>query len=154
MQNEDMSATIQLFEISLDRQGQYSGRNCFSINEHPENKNENTIQVVIQALKEKMGEEIKEVNFDWTHRLGASKGNKVWPITVKLARCKTRGRVFRNKNKLKRKEVNITESLAKMRMEALKRAREEFQFPNVQTSAGKIIYKDVNDNILRLVNNL
>ena len=53
-----------------------------------------------------MGEEIKEVNFDWTHRLGASKGNKVWPIIVKLARCKTRGRVFRNKNKEKKGQHN------------------------------------------------
>ena len=41
-------------------------------------------------------------------------------------------------------------SLTKMRIEALKRAREEFQFHNVWTYVGKIIYKHLNDNKIKI----
>ena len=53
-----------------------------------------------------MGEEIKGVDLDHTHRLGAPKEDKVRPIIVKFVRYKTRNRVFRNKKKLKGKQVN------------------------------------------------
>ena len=78
-----------------------------------------------------MGEEVNEIDPDRKHRLRAPKDDKVRPIILKFARFNIRSRIFRNKKKLKRKKVSITESLTKMRMEALKRAREEFQFPNV-----------------------
>ena len=78
-----------------------------------------------------MGEEVNEIDPDRKRRLRAPKDDKVRPIILKFARFNIRSRIFRNKKKLKRKKVSITESLTKMRMEALKRAREEFQFPNV-----------------------
>ena len=78
-----------------------------------------------------MGEEVNKIDPDRKHRLRAPKDDKVRPIILKFARFNIRSRIFRNKKKLKRKKVSITESLSKMRMEALKRAREEFQFPNV-----------------------
>ena len=78
-----------------------------------------------------MGEEVNEIDPDRKRRLRAPKDDKVRPIILKFARFNIRSRIFRNKKKLKRKKVSITESLSKMRMEALKRAREEFQFPNV-----------------------
>ena len=43
----------------------------------------------IEAFKEKMGEEIKEVDLDQAHRLGAPKEDKVRPVIVKLARYNT-----------------------------------------------------------------
>ena len=44
MQKEirEMSATIQSFKVSLDRQEQYSRRNCLLIHGLPENRNQNT----------------------------------------------------------------------------------------------------------------
>ena len=65
-----MSATIQSFKVSLDRQEQYSRRNYLLIHGLPENRNENTDQIVIEILKEKMGEEINEVDLDRPRRLG------------------------------------------------------------------------------------
>ena len=45
-----------------------------------------------------MGEEIKEIDLDWTHWLGTPKDDKVRPITVE---CNTRRRrVFRNEKEL------------------------------------------------------
>ena len=45
-----MSATIQSFKVSLDKQEQYSRRNCLLIHEFPENRTENTNQTVIKTL--------------------------------------------------------------------------------------------------------
>ena len=101
----------------------------------PENRNKNTDQIVIEALTEKMGEEIKEVDLDRTNRLG------VRPITVKFSSYDTRRRIFRNKKKLKRKKVSITESLKKMRMEALKEHVRSLNFmfgPTTEISCTKI----------------
>ena len=66
-----MSVPIQSFKVSLDRQEQYYGRNCWLIYGLPENTNENIDQFVIETLKEKIGEKIKKVDLDRTHRLGA-----------------------------------------------------------------------------------
>ena len=88
----------------------------------PENRNENTNQIVIETLKEKMEEETREVDLDWTHRLEAPKNNKVWPIIVKLRRYNTGSRVFKNETKLEGEKVSITDSLTKMRMKTVKKA--------------------------------
>ena len=63
MQKEikDMSATIQSFKVSLDRQSQYPRRHCLLIHGFPENRNENCWDF------KKMGEEIKEVELDRTN---------------------------------------------------------------------------------------
>ena len=49
---DDMSATIESLRGCLDRQEQYSRRNCLLIHGLPESKNENTDELVIDAVKE------------------------------------------------------------------------------------------------------
>ena len=64
MQKEikDMFAIIHSLKVILDKQKQYYKRNCLLIHGLPEKRNENTDQIVIQALKEKMKEEIRKVD--------------------------------------------------------------------------------------------
>ena len=141
-----MSATIESLKGCLDRQEQYSRRNCLLIHGLPESKNENTDELVIDTIKEKMGEEIKKNEIDRSHRLGAPKNNgKSRPIIIKFVRYNTRCRIFKNKKKLKGKSISVTESLTKKRMEALKKAREDHGFENVWSSEGNILYKDVSE---------
>ena len=64
-----------------------------------------------------------------------------------IGRDKTRSRVFRNENKIKE---SITESLTKMRMEALKRALGEFEFHNIWTCDGNLMYKELNDTKIQV----
>ena len=47
-----MSATIESLKGCLDRQEQYSRRNCLLIHGLPESKNENTDELVIDTVKE------------------------------------------------------------------------------------------------------
>ena len=122
---KDMSASIQSFKLILNRQEQNSRRELLGnwiVHGYPENRNENTNQIVIETLKEKMEEETREVDLNWTHRLEAPKNNKVWPIIVKLTSYNTGSRVFKNETKLEGEKVSITDSLTKMRMKTVKKA--------------------------------
>ena len=86
----DMSATIESLKCCLDRKEQYSRRNCFLIHGLPESKNENTNELVIDTIKEKMGEEIEKNEIDRSYRLGAPQNNgKSRPIIIKFVRYNT-----------------------------------------------------------------
>ena len=99
--NINMSATIESLKGCLDRQEQYSRRNCLLIHGLPESKNENTDELVIDTIKEKMGEEIERNEIDRSHRLGAPKNNgKSRPIIIKFVRYNIRCRIFKNKKKM------------------------------------------------------
>ena len=50
-------------------------------------------------------------------------------------------KVFNSKKRLKSKNFSITESLTKLRMSKLRAARDEYDFWNVWTVDGKILYK-------------
>ena len=73
MQKNVMSWTIESLKDCLDRPEQYSRRNCLLIHGLPESKNENIDELVIDTIKEKMGEEIKKDEINRSHRLGAPK---------------------------------------------------------------------------------
>ena len=93
-----MSATIESLRGCLDRQEQYSRRNCLLIHGLPESKNKNTDELVIDRIKEKMGEEIEKDEIDRSHRPGAPKNNgKSRPIIIKFVRYNTSCRIFKNK---------------------------------------------------------
>ena len=101
----DMSATIESSKGCLDRQEQYSRRNCLLAHGLPESKNVNTDELVIHTFKEKMGEEIKKDEIDRSHRLGALKNNdKSRTIIIKFVRYNTRCRIFKNKKKIEGKK--------------------------------------------------
>ena len=97
----NMSATIDSLKGCLDRQEQYSRRNCLLIHGVPESKNQNTDEQVIDTIKEKMGEEIEKNEINRSHRLGAPKNNsKTRPIIIKFLRDNTRCRIFKNNKKV------------------------------------------------------
>lgn len=124
---KDMSANIQLLRVKLDWQDQYTSKNSLIIHCLQESRNENTNQRVVEALKEKISEEIAGENHDQVHRLVIPKEGKVNPIIVKIARYSSRKRISRNKY-IKRKQDSITESLTKNQMEALNTDNEPLSF--------------------------
>ena len=141
----DMSATIESLKGCLDRQEQYSTRNCFLIHGLPESKNENTDGLVIDTIKEKMGEEIENNEIDRSHRLGAPKNNsKSSPSIIKFVRYNTTCRVFKNK-KIEGEKHKRNRKFDEKRMEALNKAREGHGSENVWSSEGKILHKDVGE---------
>ena len=146
----DMAGIIDNLSLGLDRQEQYSRRNCLLLHNIPETSNENTDDLVIKTVNEELLEAITINEIDRSHRLGKSQAGKIRPVIVKFARYHTRNKIFRKKKLLKGKQVSITESLTKRRMAELKEAREKHGFHDVWTSDGKIRYKDNSDNKIKV----
>ena len=64
----------------------------------PKSKNDNADELLLDTVKEKMGEEIEKDEIDRLHRLGAPKNNgKSRPIIIKFVRYNTRYIIFKNK---------------------------------------------------------
>ena len=81
------------------------------------------------------------------HRIGRynKAKKKARPIIVKFARYNVRGKVFREKRKLKGTGKSITESLTTKRIGQLNDAREKYGFNNAWSYDGKILYKINNE---------
>ena len=91
-------------------------------------------------------------NLDRTCRIGQKKAssNKPKAVIIKFISYNARKIIFLNKKVLKGTQVSITESLTAKRMRILKEAREKHQFQNLWTRDGKMLYKDGNDNKVKL----
>ena len=147
-ETSDMAKRISDLESVIDRQEQYSRRNCLLIHKVAETKGENTDQICIDLINEKLDINLTEKDIDRSHRIGMKKddNNKSRPIILKLVRYNTRKRIFLNKKRLKGTGVSITESLTVRKMDELKNARVEHGFENVWTVDGKIFFKQKNEN--------
>ena len=140
-----MNERIEELENKIDRQEQYSRRNCILIHGIAENKEENTDQQAIDFINENLDIKIDEIDIDRSHRIGRydKTKKKARPIIVKFARYNVTGRVFREKQKLKGTRKTFTESLTTKRIDQLNDAREKYGFNNVWSYDGKILYKKI-----------
>ena len=64
-----LNVRLDKADRALDRQEQYSRRNCLLIHGIDEENQENTNEVVINVFKKEMDEEITHVDIDRSHRL-------------------------------------------------------------------------------------
>ena len=139
-----MSDEMKDLKKGVDRQEQYSRRNCLLVHGVEEEQNEDTDKIVIKLIRDTLEEDVSLEDLDRTHRIGSPRNSsgKTRPIIIKFARYNVRRRVFSNKKKLKGKPASITESLTKFRVEKLQEAREVYRRENVWTYDGRILYKD------------
>ena len=142
-----MNKKIEEPENKIDRQEQYSRRICILIHGIAENKEENTDQQAIDFINNNLDIKIDEIDIDRSHRIGRyDKAKKnARPVIVKFPRYSVRGRVVREKQKLKGTGKSITESLTTKRIGQLNDAREKYGFNNVWSYDGKILYKINNE---------
>ena len=126
----------------MDQQEQYSRRNCLLIHGITEGNQENTDDLALEVFREKLDFELTERDLGRTHRISKNdkKSNRPRPVIVKFIRYNDRTKVFSKKKQLKNSGISITESLTKLRMSKLAKAREEFEFRNVWTVDDRICY--------------
>ena len=129
----------------VNTQEHYSRRNCILIHGLKENQNEDTDEVAIDKIKSEMDLDISPGDIYRTHRIGVPTKGKNRLIIVRFVRYIDRRRIFTNKKRLKGKNMSINESLTKIKMSALKEARNKFGFISVSTADGKILYKEEGD---------
>ena len=87
----------------IDRQEQCFRRNCILIHGIAENKEEDTDQQAIDFINYNLDSKIDKIGIDRSHRIGRynKTKKKVRSTIVKFGRYNVRGRVFREKRKLK-----------------------------------------------------
>ena len=126
----------------VDQQEQYSRRNRLLIHGIAERNQENTDDLALEIFREKLDIELTQRDLDRTHRIGKNdkRSNRPRPVIVKFIRYNDRKKIFSKKKRLKNSGISITESLTKLRMSKLAKAREEFGFSNVWTVDGRISY--------------
>ena len=109
----------------------------------------------LDFINDSLDIKIDEIGIDRSHRIGCfdKVKKKARPIIVKLARYNTRGRVFREKWKLKGTGKIIIENLTTKRIGQLNDTREKYSFNNVWSYDGKIMCKINNEFYNNKINN-
>ena len=114
-----LDARVDKVETVLDHKEQYSSRNRLLIHDFDKKNLENTDDVVTNILKKEMNEEVTHRDIDNTHCLVNQKPDKNKPqrIIIKFSRYNVRAKILKNKRKLKGKQMSVTKSLTKGRIE-------------------------------------
>ena len=91
----------------MERQEQYSRRNCILIHELKERKNESTDDRALKSFREELNEDVFLVDLDRTYRIEKkrSSSSKPRPVIVKFAWYNIREKVFKSKKKNLREKI-------------------------------------------------
>ena len=148
----NMNEKIEKLERIVDKQKQFSRHNCLLLQGITEDECKNTDELVLETLNEKMHINLTPSDLDRTHCIGQKKASSKKPgaAIIKFASYNTRKKIFLNTTLLKGTRVSITESLTAKRMGILKEERKKHQFRNMWTADGRVLYKDGNDNQVKL----
>ena len=92
-----MTEKVDKLSSLVDRQKQYSRRNCILIHCVKENQNEDTDEIVINKKESEMDLEISPGGIYRTHIIGVPSKDKIRPIIVKFVRQMDKRPVFTNK---------------------------------------------------------
>ena len=90
-----MAQKIEKLENLVDRQEQYSRRNCFLVHGVAETNDENTDGLILKTINEKLDVDLTENQIDRSHRFGRKNDRQgPCPVIAKLKRNNTRKKVF------------------------------------------------------------
>ena len=93
-----MNKKIEKLERIIDRQVQYSRHNCVLLHGILEGQRENTDDLVLETLNEKMHVDLTFSDLDRSHRIGQKKAssNKARAVIIKFLSCNTIKTTFSN----------------------------------------------------------
>ena len=92
----NMNEKIEKLEWMVDRQEQYSRRNCILLHGIAEGERENPDNLVLETLNRKLHIDLTLSDLDRTHRIGQKKAssNKQRAVITKFVSYNTRKRIF------------------------------------------------------------
>ena len=105
-----LAQSVYDLSIAVEKQKQYSRRNCFLLHGIPEKKQENTEKLCIKAINKHLDLAVNDRDISRTHRIGNPRnaGEKPTPIIIKIVRYNVRKKFFDSKKKLKaHSQVNL-----------------------------------------------
>ena len=92
----NLNKNMKKLERIVDRQKQYSCRNCLLLQGIAEGERETTDDLVLENLNEKLNDDLTLSDLDRTHRIGQKKrsSNKPRAVIIKLVSYNTRKIIF------------------------------------------------------------
>ena len=93
----NMNEKIEKLERIVDIQEQYSRRNCLLLHGFAEGERENTDELVLETLNEKMHIYLTPSDSDRTHHIGQRKASSKKPrvVIIKFVSYNTRKKIFK-----------------------------------------------------------
>lgn len=139
---DDNALQIRKVDYAVEAVEQYTRRNNLRVFGIPEEKGENTDQILMRIFEQKLGVAISFADIEKSHRLGKTPAvrDKGRPIIVRFASYRTRATVFSNKKKLKGSGITVREDLTKVRIDLLQKVQKAFGTRQVWTVDGKIFW--------------
>lgn len=122
---------------------QYSRRNNVRIFGISEQKNEESLPMVIQFFQEKLNLNYQPADFVTCHRIGENRDGKR-PLFIKFTHHQKKTDVMQARKKLKGSKITLVEDLTKERYELYKKAWMRFGKNLVWTSNGNIMVNAAN----------
>ena len=106
-----LNVKVSELTSAVEKQEQYSHRNCLLLHGINENKDEDTDKISLNTLNENLQLELTELKIERSHRIGKPKPNgKPRPIIIKFVRYNVQRKVHEWKKMFKGKKISITES--------------------------------------------
>ena len=153
-ENSHIKKELEIVRLAADRNEQKSRSSCLLLHGVEEGENEDTDELVLNALVNKVGIQVQLTDIERTHRIGPRKAQttrrtKSRPIIIRFASMRKRMEVFSSKKNLKGSDIVLTESLTPYRYELLQKAKEKYGVKTTWTSEGRIFTKS--NGVLRLI---
>ena len=164
LQNENtrLNNVIVKLEDKLDDNEQRNRNQCLLFHGISETSGENTDDLVVEIINKAL--EMRNFNFEdiqRSHRLGQTKNDnqretrsrvsRPRPIIVRFVSYRSRKNIYKEKSKLKGKNVSISENLTRKRYLLYNDCIEKLGRGNVWTSDGRITTK-INNKYLTITN--
>ena len=142
---ESSSNNIRKLFFDVNKQEQYSRRNCVRVHGLKERADENTDSLVCQMAKEHLGYDLQPHHIDRSHRIGKQRnprdsGGPVppRPVIVKLTSYKYRQTLIARRKSLKNTGMGIQEDLTEYNSKLLKEAQQHVKVQAAWSVDGRI----------------
>lgn len=140
LETQTAKNTVQLLTVhsKVDSLEQYSKRNNLRFFGVPESADEDTGEITLRTIREKMSIGINMGDIEDAYRIGTPNNEGPRTIFVKFATYGVRQQVYKKRTSLGGTRITVREDLTRTRVEVLKFAVDKFGRNNVWTMDGRI----------------
>lgn len=149
---ETNSKDICHLRVQIDQMNQISKKNSLRFNGLPETDDENTIDVLVTFINNKLSLSCTKADIDCAFRVGQPNQEKPRTLLGVFTQGWRRSEIFNNKKILRNSGYSIFEDLTKPRYDALMAAKKKFGNLNVWSSGGKVYLWNQQDRKKSLLN--
>ena len=156
-ENMRLCGVVNKLELKIDDLEQRSRNSCLLFHGLQENEGENTNDVAIKFMKDKLGVDIERGEIQRSHRVGPkvdrretrSSKPRCRPIIVRYTNFDTRLNILKKKKSLRGSNTLITENLTSYRYDLFKKAEAKYGKKQVWTYEGRVMTK-LNDRYVTI----